>query len=148
MRPGNRPQRRLAGAARLASRYAEMGLVVGLTAAVCDAAAEGSGALTNALRVREGREALIGDSRAAEMAVNVVLPFALAWGDPLLGRAAAALYRRYPRPSRYGVTGHLDSALRVGSEDGIAIDARRQQGMVYLYRNYCSRGGCGRCLLS
>jgi hypothetical protein len=30
----------------------------------------------------------------------------------------------------------------------MAIDFRRQQGMLYLLKQYCTQGGCGRCPLS
>ena len=142
LRPANRPPQRLAGAARLAARYAQAGLLGGLMAAV------GRGEFRDALVVKEGGLSLIGEARAGEMAVNVVLPFAVACGDPPLAAGAQALYRRWRRPATYGVTGHLDRALRVGQDDGVAIDARRQQGMLYLYQTYCRRGGCGRCPLS
>lgn len=148
LRPANRPPRRLAGAAALAARFARTGLLHGLMAAVGEGAQLGPSALLRALIVDEGGVALIGSSRAGEMAVNVALPFAVAWGSPALQAAAEALYRRWPRPSPYGITRHLDQALSVGEEEGIAVNARRQQGMLYLYKAYCSRGGCGRCPLS
>jgi hypothetical protein len=31
---------------------------------------------------------------------------------------------------------------------GVRVDFRRQQGMLYLLKQYCTRGGCGRCPLS
>jgi hypothetical protein len=82
------------------------------------------------------------------MAVNVVLPFAVAWGDAAPAEAARALYRRWPRPSPFSITRHLDQAMSTGRGEGVRIDARRQQGMLHLYRNYCTQGGCGRCPLS
>jgi hypothetical protein len=87
--------------------------------------------------------------------VNVVLPFALAWaegrGDAPLAEAAVAVFRRYPRPSSYGVLKSLSAALGSRATAG----ARRQQGMLHLFRRYCRQGGCagdaadqGRCPLS
>ena len=87
--------------------------------------------------------------------MNIVLPFALAWGeshgDAPLAEAAVAVFRRYPRPSSYGVLKSLSAAL--GSR--VTAGARRQQGMLHLFRRYCRRGGCaetrgeiGRCPLA
>jgi hypothetical protein len=153
-RPQNHPARRLAAAARLLARYVDGGLRVGLLAAV----SPGPAALAGALRVptdgfwRDHYDltsgparlpaGLIGPGRAGELAVNIVLPFALAWGeshgDASLAEAAIAVFRRYPRPSSYGVLKSLSAAL--GSR--LTAGARRQQGMLHLFRRYCRRGGC------
>jgi hypothetical protein len=83
-----------------------------------------------------------------ELAVNAVLPFALALAEEARDRSLAAavlrLYRSLPRPGRYGCTRHLDEALG----GAVPLGAQRGQGMLYLFRYYCSRGGCGRCPLS
>jgi len=166
-RPQNHPARRLAGGARLLARYAEGGLRDGLLAAV----GAGPVALAGALRVpadgfwRDHYDlasgparlptGLIGPGRAGELAVNIVLPFALAWGESRgaapLAEAAVAVFRRYPRPSSYGVLRSLSAALGSRATGG----ARRQQGMLHLFRRYCRRGGCagdvagqGRCPLA
>ena len=113
-------------------------------------------------------QALIGRGRALEIVVNVVLPYAAACGDAALVRKAEALYGRLPRPAAYGAVRHLDRALRpFGFAQGrqgsgqalrqgsgqalggaVRVDARRQQGMLRLLRQYCTCGGCGRCPLS
>jgi hypothetical protein len=83
--------------------------------------------------------------------VNIVLPFAVAWaeyhGDAPLAEAATTAFRRFPRPSSYGVLKSLSAAL----DSRVTAGARRQQGMLYLFRRYCRQGGCaggGRCPLS
>jgi len=166
-RPQNHPARRLAGAARLLANHVDGGLGGGLLAAVI----AGPAALAGALRIpadgfwRDRDDltsgharlpaGLIGPGRAGELAVNVVLPFALAWGeshgDAPLAEAAVAVFRRYPRPSSYGVLKSLSAAL--GSR--VTKGARRQQGMLHLFRRYCRQGGCvgdaagqGRCPLA
>jgi len=166
-RPQNHPARRLAGAARLVVRCVDGGLLPGLLAAV----REGPSDLAAALQVpgdgfwRDHYDlasgptrlpaGLIGAGRAGELAVNVVLPFALAWaetrGDAALAEAAAAVYRRFPRTSSYGLLRSLSAAL--GGR--VTAGARRQQGMLHLFRRYCRQGGCvggavgqGRCPLS
>ena len=153
-RPENHPARRLAGAARLLVRYVDGGLLPGLLAAV----KMGHAALASALQTQadgfwsnhydlKGGPArlpagLIGPGRAGELAVNIVLPFALAWaegrGDAPLTEAAVTAYRRYPRTSAYGVLRLLSATL--GSR--LAAGARRQQGMLHLFRRYCRQGGC------
>jgi len=153
-RPENHPARRLAGAARLLARYVDGGLLTGLLTAM----REGPAALGGALQVagdgywRDHYDltsgparlpaGLIGPGRAGELAVNIVLPFALAWGeargDAALADAAVAVYRRYPRTSSYGLLRLLSAAL--GRR--VTAGARRQQGMLYLFRRYCRQGGC------
>ncbi len=43
----------------------------------------------------------------------------------------------------YGAVRHLHRALAP-----VRPSARRQQGMLYLLKQYCTQGGCGRCPLS
>jgi len=75
---------------------------------------------------------------------NAVLPCLAALGPEARTRLAEALYRRLPLPARYGAVRHLHEA--VGG--ALAVDFRRQQGMLYLLKQYCTQGGCGRCPLS
>ena len=162
-RPQNHPARRLAGAARLGVRYVDGGLLAGLLAVV----RAGPSALAGALQVpgdgywRDHYDltsgparlpaGLIGPGRAGDLAVNIVLPFALAWaetrGDTALAEASVATYRRHPRTSSYGLLRSLSAAL--GTR--VTAGARRQQGMLHLFRRYCRQGGCaggGRCPLA
>jgi len=162
-RPANHPARRLAGATRLLVRYVEGGLLGSLLVAV----RAGPNALTDALQVQADGfwrdhynltsksvrlpAGLIGPGRAGELAVNIVLPLALAWGeghgDAPLAEATVAAYRRYPRTSSYGLLRPLSAALGNRAIAG----ARRQQGMLHIFRRYCRQGGCadgGGCPLS
>jgi hypothetical protein len=145
IRPENHPARRLAGAARLLVRYLGRGLLAGLLEMVAKASVEGPRVLTTALRVDAG---LIGPGRADEMAVNVLLPFTLAWArarqDEPLAQAALTLYRRYPKLSPYGILRRLTAAL----SRELTAGARRQQGMLHLFNRYCCQGGCNRCPLA
>lgn len=150
LRPGNGPGRRLEGAAALAGRYALRGLAPAFLRLAAEVAERGPEALIAGLIVPEGGQALpnggqafVGRGRALEIAANVLLPFAAAW-RPAVAGAAASVYRRLPRPAAYGAVRHLDRALG----GAVPIDARRQQGMLYLLRWYCTQGGCGRCPLS
>lgn len=133
-RPGNGLAARLRGAAALAARFARRGPWEALRPPV---EARELGHLVASLSVAGA----VGRSRAIETVANAVLPCAAATG---LEAPAEALYRRLPLPARYGAVRHLHTALG----DAVAMDARRQQGMLYLLREYCTRGGCGRCVLS
>lgn len=139
VRPGNHPARRLEAAAGLAARYAEEGLLRGLLDALPE---DGPGAV-DALVVRRFGRALLGRGRAVELLTNAVLPALAARGGESRERALR-VYRSLGRPAAYGAVRHLDEA--VGG--AVAVDARRQQGMLFLLRNYCSRGRCGSCPLS
>ncbi|HXG41906.1 MAG TPA: DUF2851 family protein [Dehalococcoidia bacterium] len=143
-RPANALHRRLGAWAGLLAGLAGAGLTATLLPPV---RAADPRRLLRALLVR-GPWGSIGRERAVEMAVNAVLPFALALAEEArqrdLERAVLRTYRSLPRPGAYGCTRHLDEALA----GEVWVGAQRQQGMLYLYRHYCSQGGCGRCPLS
>ena len=89
----------------------------------------------------------VGRSRALEMLINAVLPIACALDEPALEARARALFARLPRPAVYGLTRFIEEAL---AADGVRVpvNARRAQGLLELQRNWCTKGGCGRCALS
>ena len=136
-RPGNEPGRRLEGAARLAPRFAEKGPARSLEAVL----PAGLPGLLAALAVEGTPSALIGRGRALEIIANAVLPYLAAAGQE---RTAESLYRELPAAARYGAVRHLHEA----TAGAVLANARRQQGMLYLLRQYCTQGGCGRCPLS
>ncbi|MFH1087985.1 MAG: DUF2851 family protein, partial [Chloroflexota bacterium] len=93
-RPHNFPSRRIAAAGYFAGQYPER-LLVGVMGLVL-ATLEGGSLVSRlvvsapgywaahydfALSLKTGESALVGPGKAAEMAVNVVLPFAFAWGE-------------------------------------------------------------------
>jgi Protein of unknown function (DUF2851) len=138
-RPGNRPERRLAGAAALAARFAGPGL----SASLIGPLAEPDGAaklLVAALTVPR----LVGRARAIEIAGNAVLPLAAALcGEPAASRIEE-VFAELPLPVRYGAVRHLHEVTR----PDVRSNMRRQQGMLYLFHQYCTQGGCGKCPLS
>ncbi|MEE8370367.1 MAG: DUF2851 family protein [Dehalococcoidia bacterium] len=142
-RPANAAMIRLEGAARLAARFCEDGLAASLEKSLSQTAERGLASLLACLQVSHGPQALIGRSRALEILINVLLPYAAAAGGEL-ARQAEDVYGRLPRPAAYGAVRHLDAALG----RAIRVDARRQQGMLRLLRQHCCQGGCGRCPLS
>ena len=150
LRPQNRPERRLAGAAALIVRYGYTGLLEGLEGALKSGGSELEKALVVEAREGEssgsegdrpgaGPPALIGRSRAREIIINVLLPLFYARAQ-LLGDAALAgrcrkMYRSLPPGQENEVTREMKSLL--GDSPGKRIPvktARRQQGLIHLYR--------------
>ena len=138
-RPGNHPARRLEAAAHLAARHAEAGLTQGLELLLEGDSSQAVASLT----LRGWGRTLIGAGRAVEMLTNAVLPFFATGMEPRPGRMLE-LFRALPRPAAYGAVRHLDEAVR----EAVRVNARRQQGMLFLLRSYCSQGRCGSCPLS
>jgi len=180
LRPENQPARRLAGMVRILSRWP--GLVASLQHV---SAVGGRGGLRQLLsgwqapadgywrehydlggRPATTTGALVGPGRALELLINVVLPFAAAWGEAnsveILHRRAVELFRQLPRSGSYGATRFLENTLRpalAGQGKGACRTADRpalgragmacfQQGLLYLHHQYCSRGECSLCPLS
>ena len=139
VRPANHPSRRLEGMAALLDCAWDEGLAVWAAALV----AEGSVAAVRgglAVAADGGGGALIGADRASDLAVNVVLPFARAWGnqnrDGGLSAAALALYRAWPPLQDNAITEEALRLLGVEGADGKELrrSARRQQGLIRVYR--------------
>ncbi len=89
----------------------------------------------------------VGRSRALEILINAVLPAACAADDAAISTPARALFAKLPRPAVYGLTRFIEDAL---ASEGVKapVNARRAQGLLELQRNWCTKGGCGRCSLS
>jgi hypothetical protein len=140
LRPANRFERRLEGAAALAARWPG-GL---LRPALSTLRLEPAAAARELLRQLTVPGA-IGRGRAIEIAANAVLPLLAAVDSGRYERLAERVYACLRLPARYGSVRHLHEALPAGA---VKINTRRQQGMLYLLKNYCTQGGCGRCPLS
>ncbi len=140
LRPANHPARRLEAAALTFVRHAETGLASGLRPLLAKQADGAVAALTVKVRGR----APVGKGRAVEVLSNAALPFFAALGPGPDRLRALELYRALPRPAAYGSVRHLDEAVAGEAR----VNARRQQGMLFLLRNYCSQGRCGSCPLS
>ena len=157
LRPANQPRRRIAGAARLLDRYLDEGLAHGLRRA----ADQGSpGRLTGALTVESGAgggPAYIGKGRAADLAVNVALPFLDAWhacaghSSSRRGRDAGerdsdddseylALYRRFGRLQDNTLLREMREQLLPPAWLPQVNSARRQQGLLHLQSLLAGRG--------
>ncbi len=92
---------------------------------------------------------LVGGSRAADIAVNIMLPFALAWEMDNSRRGSGGrivrLYRAFPRLQTNSIEKHMASQVGAGARQ--VSSARRQQGLLHLYREFCARGECAECPL-
>jgi len=136
VRPSNHPRRRVLGAARLLARHLEEGLEEALAARVRTGSWR---TLLEGLMVRdEDGDALIGPGRGGDMAVNVVLPFLHARGhegrDPSLRDTSFQVYREAPRLQENGLTHEMRRLLLPPERANPAGNARRQQGLLHLYR--------------
>ena len=157
VRPANRPEARLRGLAGLLARGAAAGLAATLLAPLAASlpAKQTAGALLAALRGpasgADDPSPGIGGVRAAEMLVNVVLPFALAWADlrrdPALAAAAHATLGALPGGGANetltvmaGIIAPLGQPTR--------MTALQQQGLLRLHARHCALADCTACPLA
>jgi len=166
VRPNNFPVRRLVAMSYLVHRYRQKGILEAVVNLINEVGV-GSGhhILEKGLVVttngywashfdfgfsrRLKTPTLLGVRRAADIAVNVLLPFAFAWGRasslPGLERKAFDLYCRYPRLVVNAVERHMKNQL--GLDSRLANSTRRQQGLIHIYNSLCTQGRCDSCLL-
>ncbi len=163
VRPNNFPPRRLAAMSYLVFRYQEKGIfeeVVSLTKEV--PLNKGYHRLEQGLVVTTScywanhfdfglggthNPTLLGSRRAAEMVVNIILPFTFAWGkitsQPKLVSKVLYLYNSYPKLAVNGLERHMSKQLRLTSS--LVNSARRQQGLIHIYTSLCTQGKCNCC---
>lgn len=90
----------------------------------------------------------VGRSLAVELAVNAILPVALASGAWTEDETLAA-WAALPSPGTYGRLRRLERWLTPAAGEGKPFArAALLQGALLLQRDYCTRGQCGRCPLS
>ncbi|MCH7488459.1 MAG: DUF2851 family protein, partial [Chloroflexi bacterium] len=161
-RPANHPARRLAGVARLLVRHRalldggampERHLALSTPELIAAWTVAASGYwrchMAPGAAAKRSPGALIGRSRAIELLTNAVLPWAAAVAEAR-GESPSAATRSFhtlPRPGRYGALAFLEANLKQ-SGVSLPLNARRQQGLLALYKTECTQGGCGRCPLS
>ena len=164
--PNNSPVRRIIAQSYLLDRYCDRRLLAGILQLVKDTPlSNGHRVLQNGLTVdsdgywrdhfdfgtrsKTRMSALLGSSKAAEIVVNVILPFAFTWGA-LTGEAKSMdhpvnLYRAYPRLAENCITAHMAKQLCL--EQFSDFTACHQQGLIHIFRNYCREGRCSQCPL-
>ena len=164
VRPGNHPARRLAGMARLILRYKPRGLLNGLTTLLDDYSRENgwSEIVSGFAVVADGYwldhycpgkqcslndRFLIGQSRVKEIIINVLLPFTAAYGQYTDQREklenSLAVYRTWPAGEENNIERHMTSQL--GIKRSQVKTALRQQGLLHLYKRFCTQGKCMEC---
>ena len=165
VRPNNFPPRRIAAMSYLILRYRERGMVEQVVDMIKEAPVSGG-----YLRLEKGlgvtahgywashfdfglktdNPTLLGKWRAADIVVNVLLPFVLAWSklnsQPRVEGKIFGLYRGYPRLAANTVDRHMMKHL--GLNSSLVNSARRQQGLIHIYNSLCSQGKCNSCRLS
>ena len=167
VRPNNSPICRLVAMSYLILRYRERGILEELVSMVrelpisqdCRRLERGLLVTTNGCRASHfdfgsgsmiGSPTLLGSRRAADIIVNVLLPFTFAWSgsssQPELERKAFVLYCRYPKLAVNSVEKHMEDQL--GLSSSLVNSARRQQGLIHVYNTLCTQGNCRNCLLS
>ena len=165
--PNNFPVRRIVAQSYLLERYSEGKLLAGILQLVKEAPLlKGYHVLENGLTVagdgywrdhfdfnvrsKTKISALLGNSKAGEIIVNVVLPFAFSWGkmvnEPELTEKAMELYNSYPKLVENEITRHMTKQF--GLEELSDFTACHQQGLIHVFRNYCREGKCSECPLA
>jgi len=165
--PNNSPVRRIVAQSYLLERYSEGKLLAGILQLVKEAPLPGGHrVLENGLTVagdgywrdhfdfdarsKTKISALLGNSKAGEIAVNVILPFAFSWGElaneAQLTENAIELYRNYPRLAENCITQHMKKQLCL--KEPSDFTACHQQGLIHVFRNYCREGRCPQCPLA
>ncbi|MSQ23638.1 MAG: DUF2851 family protein [Chloroflexi bacterium] len=93
--------------------------------------------------------ALLGDERAADIVVNVVLPWALALSRrreiPGLEAATLSAYRQHPRLADNQITRHMSRQVLGDADPRLVDSACRQQGLIELYQGWCDFRACASC---
>ena len=145
MHPRNFPTYRLLGAGWIIDRYLDDGLLNGTLKLVESAVA---GKRVTSIERGFMIPDLIGQDRAREITVNVVLPFSLAWAEinsaPGLKMHIVELYRTYPTLGENQIIRYL-SELLWGKKSRDTNSAQKQQGLIHLYKTFCQEQRCGVC---
>lgn len=168
IRPLNSPARRIAAAARLLASSLDDGLVDNLASLFStNEPKEIPGSLTRSLHVSAARKSfwidhydfdkpimtgqadLVGKGRALEMALNISVPFAHAYGehtfDAALSQKALAVYHHFPKLGENQITRQMAQLLPGAANRGLVDSARRQQGLLHLHHTFCSDRRCYEC---
>jgi len=167
VRPNNSPVRRIVAMSYLILRYRGKGLLKEIINMVNEVPVskgyrrleEGLVVTTNGYWAshfdfgsanRINSPTLLGSRRAADIIVNVLLPFTLAWSrlnsQPELEKKVFDLYRCYPRLAVNTVERHMINQLGLSSR--LVNSAQRQQGLIHIYNTLCTQGRCSACRLS
>ena len=164
--PNNSPVRRIVAQSHLIQRYHKSKLLMGMLQLVKETPLpKGHFMLEDGLtvtsndywrdhfdfnvRCKTKTSMLLGHSKAGEIVVNVILPFAFSWGEmsnePELAEKAIAFYNHYPKLTDNAITRHMTRQFCLEGVPGFT--ACQQQGLIHIFRNYCRGGICLQCPL-
>ena len=166
VRPDNFPSRRVVALGYFVTRHCQSGLLKSIMKLVREAPDKGGYRwIENGLTVpAQGywashfdfgiattrSSALIGRSRAAEIAINVLLPFAYAYGEfavePDLKKKAINLYFSYPGREDNQLTRFMKQQLSL--DRGDKLSSAQQQGLIHIFKTFCRYRNCHECLIS
>lgn len=160
VRPGNSPVRRIAAMSYLLLRYRERGLLAGLEGIFNESATgKEASSLEHALVVmpdgywgcyldfgipaRGIVPALLGRERAVDIVINVLLPFLSIREQSKQAEKALKIYRDYRATAENTLVKHMRQQL--GLTRHLTDTARRQQGLIHIYKTLCAEGKCDEC---
>ena len=173
MRPANYPSRRIPAIAQIISRCQD-NLMMDFLPLIEGAATANQRALVRIRRQLQERltpapsgywenhshfgkgipqrgAALIGADRANDIIVNKLLPITLLWAEQSqsskLTKAVQQLYDNYPKLQENRTTRRIEAQI-FNQEQPIKLispSAKKQQGAIYLYNNFCSSQLCDLC---
>ncbi len=95
--------------------------------------------------------ALIGRDRASVIIINILLPLAFVWAEESqsskLSDAVQKLYDHHPKLEENSITKKLTAQIFTEQQpiQQISPSAKKQQGAIYLYNNFCSSQLCELC---
>jgi hypothetical protein len=93
------------------------------------------------------RGARLGSDRIIELLANSVVPLALLYGrlfkNQALQRHAQNVYDALPASQDNTITRTIRKQLLRGTV--LPTSASMQQGMIHLYKSYCTQNGCRGC---
>ncbi len=173
IRPANYPTRRIAAISQLISRCQDT-LMMDFLPLIEEAATANRRGLTRIRRqlldrlmptpsgyweehshfgrgIPQHGTALIGEARASDIIINILAPIALVWAEhsqsPRLAEAVQRLYDSYPKLQENHITQQIEAQIFSEGQPIklISPSAKKQQGAIYLHRNFCSSQLCDLC---
>jgi hypothetical protein len=145
VRPDNQPERRIAQFAAILERLLPRGLLEELLRLLVEGTPP-----ARLRRVWRDQMAEVGPQRTDAMAINVVLPFAAAYGQATcqfgLSEAAEQAFLAFPREGANKITSYMRRGI-LGPLAGLAEGAAGQQALLQIWDRWCHQKVCALCPL-
>jgi hypothetical protein len=94
--------------------------------------------------------ALLGQQRARDAVVNVLLPWTAALaarhGETWLRQAAEEAYAAHSALAANQITRHMARQILGPESRSVRLNAQRQQGLIHIYRGWCDARDCASCV--